>query len=108
MGRLIEVSEETLRTLNPKVYTLRNDLENKSEKINDSDFIYVPSINLYVAKKKTHLGKNWFDCHKLLQQDNQRMLIIPEFIEFLKYAKENHKNIYNKITEVKNSWRTEW
>ena len=78
-----------------------------------NDFIYVPSINLYVAKQRTHLNKNWYDCHKELQKDNQRMLIIPEFIEFLKYLKsqsnnQEYKNIYNEITEVRAPWRAEW
>lgn len=36
------------------------------------------------------------------------MLILPEFIEFLKYTKENYKEIYNEITEVRNPWRAEW
>jgi hypothetical protein len=54
---------------------------------NLSGYIYVPSINLYIAKERTLQGKNWFDAHKELQSQNQRMLIIPEFIEFLKYVK---------------------
>ena len=78
------------------------------KKPDTNDFIYVPSINLYVAKERTHLGKNWFDSHKLLQEQGNRMLIIPEFIEFLKYTKENYKDIYNEITEVRNPWRAEW
>ncbi len=73
-----------------------------------ADFIYVPSINLYVAKQRTHFGKNWFDCHKELQKNNERMLIIPEFIEFLKYTKINFPDIYKDITEVRNPWRAEW
>ncbi|MEK6824180.1 MAG: hypothetical protein AABY06_04040, partial [Nanoarchaeota archaeon] len=60
-------------------YSLSNKKEEKVNSFKDnSDFIYVPSINLYVAKQRTHLGKNWFDCHKELQSNNQRMLIIPE------------------------------
>lgn len=81
-------------------------LENKVA--NKSDFIYVPSINLYVAREKTLLGENWFDTQKSLHSNEQKMLTIPEFKEFLKYAKENHKDIYNEITEVRNPWRAEW
>jgi hypothetical protein len=29
-------------------------------------FLYVPSINLYVAKERTLSHKNWFECHTLL------------------------------------------
>jgi len=72
------------------------------------DFIYVPSINLYVAKERTHLNENWFECHKLLQANGERMLILPEFIEFLKYTKTNFPNIYKEITEVREPWRIEW
>lgn len=104
MAPIIQVSDVTLKTLNPEVYTLRNDLENKS----NSDFIYVPSINLYVAKEKSFLGKNWFESNKELLANGKRMLILPEFIEFLKYCRENHQDIYKEITEVRNPWRAEW
>ena len=73
-----------------------------------NDFIYVPSINLYVAKERTLLRKNWFECHKELQANGERMLILPEFIEFLKYCKINYQDIYKEITELRNPWRAEW
>ena len=114
MAPLIEVSENVLKGLDQlKIpYNLKKEnLENKRAK-DLSDFIYVPSINLYVAKQRTLQNKNWFDSHKELQKDNQRMLIIPEFIEFLKYIKssdnQEYQNIYKDITEVRNSWRAEW
>jgi len=75
---------------------------------NDPSFIYVPSINIYVAKERTQLGKNWFECHKELQANGERMLILPEFIEFLKYCRINYQDIYKEITEVRNPWRAEW
>ena len=75
-------------------------------------FIYVPSINIYVAKQKTHLGKNWFDCHKEFQKNKKKMLTVPEFIEFLKYLKsqpnnQEYQKIYREITEVRCPWRVE-
>jgi hypothetical protein len=73
-----------------------------------NDFIFVPSINLYVAKERTHLNENWFECHKELQTNGERMLILPEFIEFLKYTKANFPDIYKEITEVRTPWRAEW
>ena len=111
MAQIIEVDDNVLKGLDQlKIpYILKKEnLEKTASIFNKDNFIYVPSINLYVAKERTHLGKNWFDCHKLLQQDNQRMLIIPEFIELLKYTKENHKDIYDEITGVKNPRRAEW
>ncbi|MBU3924174.1 MAG: hypothetical protein KJ592_04610 [Nanoarchaeota archaeon] len=101
MAPMINVSNETLKTLNPSVYTIVNTS-------NDSDFIYIPSINLNVAKQRTYLGKNWSQSHKALQENGERMLTIPEFIEVLKYTKENHKDIYDEITQIKNPWRAEW
>jgi len=74
-------------------------------------FIYVPSVNLYVAKEKSHLGKNWENAHRELDKQNLRMPTIPQFIEFLKYLKavptpENTK-IYNKITKKRAPLRAE-
>ncbi len=105
MAPIIKVNDETLKTLNPKVYTLRNDLEIQS---NEDNFIYIPSISLYVAKERSLHEKNWFEAHKELQENGKRMLTIPEFVEVLKYTKKNHKDIYNEITEVRSPWRTEW
>ena len=77
------------------------------------DFVYVPSINLYVAKERKFFNNKWFDCHKELQSNKERMLIIPEFIEFLKYLESQPDNqeyleIYKEITEVRIPWRAEW
>ena len=83
----------------------RFDLETKSS---NDDFIYVPSIKLYVAKERTLLGENWNECQEELHSKNQRMPTIPEFSEFLKYTKENHQDIYKEITEIKIPWRSEW
>jgi hypothetical protein len=80
----------------------------KFSESNKPDFIYVPSIELWVAKKRTFLGENWLEVHKKLQKSGERMLTIPEFVEVLKYTKENHKDIYNEITELRSHWRAEW
>ena len=50
------------------------------KKPDTNDFIYVPSIDLYVDKERTHLGENWKDCWTELQKDNYKMLKINEFI----------------------------
>ena len=85
----------------------------QTNKFDTNDFIYVPSIKLYVAKEKTHFGKNWKDCWTELQNQNYQMLKINEFREFLKHLisfpnNQEYKNIYNEITEVRNPWRAEW
>ena len=94
-----------------KKETINHQTESKEH--NEKDFIYVPSLELYVAKEKTHFRKNWFESHKLLQEQGNRMLIIPEFIEFLKYLKsqsnnQEYQNIYKNITGGKNYWKAEW
>src|SRR3989344_9024162 len=83
------------------------------KKPDTNDFIYVPSIKLYVAKEKTHFGKNWKDCWTELKNQNYQMLKINEFREFLKYlisipTNQEYQNIYNEITEVRDPWRAEW
>src|SRR3989344_5563573 len=94
-----------------KKETINHQTESKEH--DEKDFIYVPSLELYVAKEKTHFRKNWFESHKLLQEQGNRMLIIPEFIEFLKYLKsrsnnQEYQNIYKNITGGKNYWIAEW
>ena len=102
MAPTISVSEETLKTLNPEVYTLVNRVSD------DPNFIFIPSINLHVARKRTHLDKNWFESHKELQNNGERMLTMPEFMEVLKYTKESHQDTYEEITKVGDPWRAEW
>lgn len=95
---------------------LENILEKTKKELSNkdtADFIYVPSINLYVEKQKSLLNKDWIACHKKLQKINQRMLIIPEFIEFLKYLILNPNNkeyqtIYSSITQRRGRWEGEW
>jgi hypothetical protein len=62
-------------------------------------FIYIPSIDLYVAKEKTYFNYSWFECQVFLKERGERMLILPEFLEFLKYTRENFLDVYNAITE---------
>jgi len=75
-------------------------------------FIYVPSVNLYVAKEISHLGKNWNGAHRELDKQNLRMPTIPQFVEFLKYLRANptaeNRRVYNEITEVRSPYRSEW
>ena len=81
--------------------------------VNKEGFIYVPSLNLYVAKQRDHLGINWPDTHSALVSENLRMPTIPEFIAYLRYLNENKSNpeflqIYNEITEKRDPWRANW
>src|SRR3989344_1918888 len=79
-----------------------------------SDYIHVPSINLYIAKQRTFQGKTWTDAHGELQYQDLRMPTIPEFIAFVKYLKHDYKNraeaesILDDILTVQDPWRAEW
>ena len=82
--------------------------EGVAEQANESNSFYVPSINLNVARERTLQGKNWYETHKEFAKQGSRMLTIPEFVEVLKYARENDSDLYRDITEVKSPWRAEW
>ena len=105
MTPIIEVSNNVLKDLDQ--LEIPYNLKNKALNFNRDDFIYVPSINLYVAKERTHLNKNWDESHKFLQEQENKMLTIPEFTEFLKYLKNSNNkeywDIYKDITEVRKS-----
>lgn len=77
---------------------------------NMEGFIYVPATNLYVARERAYHNLKWDQAHEELQKNSQRMLTIPEFIEFLKYIKSDKQfnDIYKDITEKRDPWRSEW
>ena len=86
---------------------------------NLDDYIYVPPIDLYVAKEKTLHGKNWYEAHEELHKQGLQMLTIPEFIKFIKYLKrgiyhpryQNRKDserILDEILTGRKSLRVEW
>ena len=78
------------------------------ETIPKEGMIYVPSIDLHFQSERSYLGKNWNETHEALEKDKLRMPTLPEFIEFLKYTKDNNTDIYNEITEVRIPWRSNW
>jgi len=91
---------------NKVVSPIENPIINPNQNLDG--YIHVPSLNLYFTKERILQGENWFDTHKSLQLNNQRMPTIPEFIEFLKYSKLNFPDVYKDITEVRDPWRGEW
>lgn len=105
MAPIIEVSEEVMNTLDPSRYSRRTDLENKS---NFDDFIYIPSTKLWTAKQRTLQEKNWFETQEELKKQGLRMQTPLEFVEFLKYTRENYSDIYDNITAVRGSCIAEW
>jgi len=71
-------------------------------------YIYVPLIKLYVAKERSYLGSDFNECQDLFCKENAKMLNLNEMREFLKYAKENEREVYNEITELRKPTRAEW
>ena len=75
-------------------------------------FVYVPSLKLYIQKQKQLDGKNWNDAHEELIKQGLKMPTIEEFRQFLNYLKQNpnkeNTDIYDKITQVRSPWRSEW
>jgi len=90
--------------------------------INLGDYIFLPRHNIYVAKEKTHLGKDWNQAHEELHKERARMLTIREFVDFLLFLRSGNvqdglgnivtgpdvQSVYNEITEVRSPWRAEW
>ncbi len=90
--------------------------------VNLSNYILLPSHDIYIAKERTLQGKNWFDAHEELHKQNARMLTLKEFAEFLKLLKsgkafDGTKNkvdsreletIIKEIIEFRNPYRSEW
>jgi len=111
-------------THNPDLKVDESILEEKldietSNALNLEDYIYIPSIDLYVAKERTLNGKNWYEAHEELHKQGLQMLTIPEFIKFIKYLKrgirhpryQNRKDserILDEILTVRNPLRGEW
>lgn len=96
-----------------KILTLANlehSLENESNSSQNknSNFLYIPSIGLDVAKEKTLFNNNFYEAQKKLHSENKKMLTLNEFREFLKFAKKEDSLLYNEITQVKSPWRSEW
>ncbi len=113
MAPIIEVSNETLKTLNPQVYTIRNDLVIKPRvEVVSEPYIEVPEIGLAVAKRLTHHSKTWYNQHDALKKEDSIMLPTSKFSRFLAYLIAHPENkeyqaILEEIVGFRNSWRAE-
>ena len=99
----------------------KDEIKLDSSPANINNYIYVPPVNLYIAKQRTHLGANWYDCHKQLHQENLLMPTILQFIAYINYLKQNPngipsgdaskqeiESILDDILTVRDPWRAEW
>lgn len=54
LERVLREPDNVVRPINPNITAPNLD-----------GFVYVPSINLYVAKQRTHLNESWSQCHEI-------------------------------------------
>ncbi len=78
-----------------------------------SGFIYVPAINLYIAKERMLQGKNWLQTHRELHRQGLQMPTPYQFLQFVDYLKTNttvpdRTQILDEILEKRDPWRAEW
>jgi len=99
----------TIRKEKPEAPKIQN-----PQKADLKGFIYVPSINLYLAKQVTNKNKSWNECHEILSKEDCFMPTIKHFVEFVKYLKTDYQDrkeaetILDEILTVRNPWRSEW
>jgi len=68
--------------------------ENKPEL---NGFIYVPTIGLYVSKKKELFDNNWFDATEKLHNKGDRLITPTEFTDFVSYLLNNKRSQYSHV-----------
>ena|SRR3989344_1346729 len=97
---------------------------------NREQYIILPTKNhgkysypdMLVAMDLTHLGKTWYDTHKLLAAEGDKMLTIRQFVDFVNLIKTGRAfngagrpvdkrrldTILDNITAVRDPYRAEW
>src|SRR3989344_5878972 len=106
----IDTEEAYQRVLSREKNEPEKQVEPTIQSSNFPGYIYVPSINLFVAKEKILHSKNWEQTHQELQKQNQRMLTILQFVSFINYLKSvpSYHPILDEILTVRDPWRSEW
>ena len=88
MGIPIEgAMEKALSNPNSNKIIIPNNIQPQ----NKDNFIYVPSINLYVAKEKILFNHDWYKTHEELEKLNLRMYTPAEEKAFLDYLFKNEQ-----------------
>ena len=118
MAPIIEVDNETIQGFNQLgiSYTPRPDLEQPLPKRTlpenlEEDYRLIPTLNLWVAKKRTHLGESWNNTQDSLSNGRSRMPEIPEFIGTVIYLRtqedEEARMMLDEMTGRGGLWRAE-
>ena len=80
------------------------------------DYVFVPSLGLYLSENRYLQNKNWNETQEILHKEGKRMPTIPEFVELLKYLRskdgksqvKNAGKILDEVYKVAGDWRSEW
>jgi hypothetical protein len=107
---------EKCEQFKPKKLKEKPETPETPENINKDNYIFVPPINLYVAKERTHKKLNWYQTHEALHNEGLHMPTIPQFISYINYLKDpnGHQNrpeaerILDDILTKRTPWRGEW
>jgi hypothetical protein len=112
MAPIIEASDENYEAgnrfgISPKLVEAPEVIS-----VSDNSYIEIPELNLAVAKERTHQNKNWYESHEALQEEDSRMLTLPEFVGFLNHLRSHednpeYKEILKDIVEARRPWRSE-
>jgi len=74
-------------------------LETRGE-VDSNNFVYVPSMNLWVAKEMSHFDLDWYEDHRALGEEGSRMPSPSEYATFLEYTRRHSPEVYREVTEV--------
>ncbi len=102
--------------------TKKKTIKQSVQEANLSDYVFMPSHNLYVAKERTLQGKDWYKTQAAVHKQDARMLNLREFADFLlllksgnaedglgnKISKSDLQTLYLDIAEARNPYRAEW
>ena len=76
--------------------------------------IYVPTVNLYFAKQRSHLGSNWNESQEALHSEGLKMPTIKQTWELINYLRTDLNNpefrrVYDDILKkTSKDWHGEW
>ncbi len=127
---LDDVADALLRNVQPNPDTNTQDTQSPANIPNPDKYIILPGASysnyayptMLVAMDRTHQGKDWFDCHKLLAKKGDSMLTLRQYADFLRLLKSGNvldgraqrlskskvEAILDDIIAVRNPARAEW
>ncbi len=125
--RVLSTQQQTPATAQPKSKRKKTPASSQS---NNNEYIILEGKkhgnysypDLLIPTELSYKNKNWNDTHELLQKNNEYMLTIRQFVDFLNLLKSGNAfyesgkqipqarldEVLNDIIEVRDPWRSEW